>query len=184
MRHFFVTGLPRCRSAWFANLLTYGDSFCFHDAWHGLDSVEAIRPKLESVDNCPQSVGISDPALLLFWREMSEWYPDAKWVVVKRDYLDTVRSCTKITTPNRRASLGPMAEELDALTEAMSPLVIDFTDITAETISELENYLDVDCGPKERIEMLLKFNVQIDVELLRESLAALLRNPPSFLKAA
>lgn len=182
MRHFFITGLPRCRSAWFANLLTYGDSFCFHDAWCGLGSVEAIRPKLENM--CRPLVGISDPALLLFWRKMARWYPDAKWVVINRNYLETVYSCTKVTTPNRRASLLPMAKELAALVSELDPLVLEFDRITSETISELEDYLEVDCGPEERIEMLLKFNVQIDPNLLRSSLADVLKNPPSFLKAA
>ena len=198
MRHFFITGLPRCRSAWFANLLTYGnrygESFCFHDAWHGLESVEAIRPKLENMcgqlvhyddhHKCRPVVGISDPALLLFWRQMAEWYPDAKWVVVLRDYKDAVKSCTKVTTPNRKVALLPMVKELGALVSELDPMVIEFGDITSETITKLENYLDVDFGPKERIEMLLKFNVQIDPALLQSSIANVLENPPSFLKAA
>lgn len=31
-RNFYITGLPRCRTAWFANLFTGRDSFCFHEA--------------------------------------------------------------------------------------------------------------------------------------------------------
>lgn len=182
MRHVFLTGLPRCRSAWFANLLTYGDSFCFHDAWHGLDSVEAIRPKLKNM--CRPVVGISDPALVLFWRQMAEWYPDAKWVVVKRDFLETRLSCARITQNNQKEALLKMVVALDDIAYELKPMEIDFANITAETIAELESYLFVDCGPKERIEMLLKFNVQIDPNLLRSSLADVLRNPPSFLKAA
>ncbi len=168
-RKFWITGLPRCRSAWFANLLTYGDSFCYHDAFLGLDKLEDIREKLSKSRPWATNIGISDPALVLFWERMVEWYPDAKWIVVWRD-VDMN---------------WPLANHLGSLSElvfVVKPLELDFNSITANTILEVQDYLGVDIGPKERIEMLLNFNVQIDPKILRARIASVKANPPEFLK--
>lgn len=185
MKHFFLTGLPRCKSAFFANLLTYGDSFCYHDAFLGLDKLEDIHCKLKI---CPQlgtfsTVGISDPALVLFWERMVEWYPDAKWIVVKRPEREVVKSCAelKLHIPNIRQKLWRDGVFLQQITQSVNPLVLDFYQINSETVLKIEDYLGVNLGPKERIEMLLNFNVQIDPKILRKRIASVKSNPPQFI---
>ena len=44
-RNFFVLGLPRSRTAWLANFLTYDGYFCFHEGIDGCRSIDDYKKK-------------------------------------------------------------------------------------------------------------------------------------------
>ena len=46
MSNFFVVGLPRSRTAWLANFLTYEDKFCFHEGINGCSTLKEYKNKL------------------------------------------------------------------------------------------------------------------------------------------
>ena len=94
-KHFFVSGLPRSRTAWLANLLTYEDSFCFHDALKYCTELKDLKDVFKRV---PQGyVGNSDSALVLFYRELMAMFPESKWLFVYRNFKDCVTATLKLS---------------------------------------------------------------------------------------
>jgi len=78
---FFITGLPRSRTAWLANFFTSGSVFCWHDL------LRTKKPcDLDQYESLPgvAHYGDSDSALLLCAEQVQRLHPDAHWVVVHR----------------------------------------------------------------------------------------------------
>lgn len=88
MHRFFLTGLPRSRTAWLAALFSTGESICWHDALLLCRSVGDL-PKLFGSVRC---AGDSDSGLILFHSDVVTLFPDAPWVVVERDPDEAFRS--------------------------------------------------------------------------------------------
>ncbi len=182
MNHAFLTGLPRCRSAWFSNLLTYDKSFFFHDAFDGLENFEEFKELMEFGDGAFDMIGVSDPSLLLFWEEVSFWYPNSKWVVIRRGFEDVVESSQKIGI-NRKA-LEFFYDKMIALENALNPLVVNFKDLNPGTIFKISEYLGVNSGHIERISQLCRMNVQVERSLIVKRGAEIASNPPTMLLEA
>lgn len=90
MTPFFITGLPRSRTAWLANFFTWRESFCHHDALRMGLSVEALREQLESVP--ARYVGDSDSGLVMFAEQIVKEWPDARWLLVQRPVRECLES--------------------------------------------------------------------------------------------
>lgn len=172
VRHFFITGLPRSRTAWFANYLTFGDSFCLHDGFRGLKSVEDFPARLNVYEGAS---GNSDPANVLFWQRLVEWYPQAKWVVVVRPFGEVVVSCNRILPP-RIHQLVPWENlcrfntQLDQLVARLDPMIVPFHGITPELAMKVAAYCGVYAGDVRRAEQLCQLNVQLDPTFLYSAL--------------
>lgn len=87
---FFITGLPRSRSAWLANFFTWGKAFCLHDAMTKGAYCRAVIDQLLPL-RCAYA-GDADSALCLVAPEMQRLLPDAKWLLVRRDRADAQES--------------------------------------------------------------------------------------------
>lgn len=74
---FFITGLPRSRSAWLANWLTTDASLVYHDVPLPMDLRGEWR-----------QVGFSGPELAVEYEMINRLYPGARWVVVLRNEAD------------------------------------------------------------------------------------------------
>lgn len=86
---FFITGLPRTRTAWLANLFCTESTVCFH---------EPTAKVLELVSGFPWlRVGVSDATLTLRWPAIKEAWPNARWLYVERDPADAMRSFLRFT---------------------------------------------------------------------------------------
>lgn len=93
MSLFFITGLPRSRTAWLSLLLTHGsESFCHHDGLKGFSVKGLVHEMRESGYT---NTGDSDSALLLHLEEVIRLVPDAKWVIVNRDPVASMDSYWK-----------------------------------------------------------------------------------------
>lgn len=73
MTPFFITGLPRSRTAWLANWLTTDSSLVYHDVPMPVDLREEWK-----------QIGFSGPELAAEHECMTRLYPAAKWLVVLR----------------------------------------------------------------------------------------------------
>lgn len=89
-RKFFILALPRSRTAWLANFLTYGPSFCFHEGLVGCQSISDLRRKMASIDS--EVVGNSDCGNILLIDHIVKEFPNAKFVVIHRDLQDVEKS--------------------------------------------------------------------------------------------
>lgn len=90
MTPFFITGLPRCRTAWLANLFTYGPAFCYHDGIgycrHPQELAELLaRP---GALYC----GDADSALVLCAQTVVEQFPEARWLQIIRPMSEALQS--------------------------------------------------------------------------------------------
>jgi hypothetical protein len=94
MKNYFVTGYPRSRTAWLANLLTCGPSFCCHDATKGGEGVESVVDEFERIAATEHAeyIGDSDSGLLLYVEEMENRFPCSPWVLVSRDAKEAIAS--------------------------------------------------------------------------------------------
>ena len=137
---FFITGLPRSRTAWLANLFTYGNSFCWHDACKGGLNADSVVEALSSV-NTPY-VGDSDSGLLLLYNAILARFPDSRWLLVRRHHVDAYKSFVKhfkergyggISVKDVQESvfegLATNLQELSTALPAMQKLEVDFEDL-------------------------------------------------------
>jgi hypothetical protein len=87
---FFITGLPRSRTTWLANLLTFGEVFCHHDLIGCVHSLHEFECEMSR-----ENVGDSDSGLMSISRSVVETWPGARWLMVMRDREDAWRALEK-----------------------------------------------------------------------------------------
>lgn len=90
---FFIVGLPRTRTSWMSNFLTYKTSFCFHEAIRLCYKIEDMIALFESVDE--PNVGDADCRIIEFQKDFRKMFPNAKWIYIKRDIKDVIYSLEK-----------------------------------------------------------------------------------------
>jgi len=159
---FFITGLPRTRTAWLANLLTYQSSFCFHEAFklHNIDSYVKTLNELTY-----RYVGDSDCSLPLIINDLMDIYPESKIVIIERDINDVYNSLTKLFVCDNTKLMSILSVALGLIEELKQNhpcLVVRFNDIN-EQIKTIWEY----CIPSikfnhERHEMLKSLTVTIN----------------------
>ena len=165
-----------------ATLMTYGPSFCYHDGFVGVDRFEDFTNKLWATPGI--KIGNSDPANVFFWERINESFPDAKWIVIQRDFEETFRSCQKAFPEISRQILWSMADKLAELTAKLKPVVIDFDAITPNLCKMIARHCGVHAGSTERIEQLCRLNIQVDPKRLRQEIESLISRPSELLKNA
>lgn len=168
---FFITGLPRSRTAWLANFLSYGEMFCFHDSMRELDHVDELKSVFDRAEFA-KAVGHSDPMNLLFQNAMIRNFPDAKWVLIERD-KDCVERAAKRAF-DRSFNADYYLRKVADLREKPNVLTVRFEDLDGAKALEIGRWL---CpgwtSPEPRNEMLERMNVQLDPAILRRDLAKL-----------
>jgi len=88
MSEFYLIGLPRCRSLWFSHLLTYGNSYCYHERLS--KRIDMYKPTLPDLDTLGHSnVGSADTCPSRFDNELVQ---DSPVVVIHRNFDDVTRS--------------------------------------------------------------------------------------------
>lgn len=175
-RYFFITGLPRSRSSWVANYLSYGDTMCFHDGFLGCDNLEAFCAKLR---NChAPAVGNADPMNAVYEEALHSAFPDAKWVVLRRSLPEAQAASEKaFGWQDPKRSIEGVREKVGDVILRRNPMVVDVKDLNYEVAMAVGTYVNPrwDC-PKERVDMLLTFNVQLE----QDRLDALVAAPPAY----
>lgn len=91
---FFITGLPRTRTAWLANLFTTDTTVCFHEPRESIEAIVAAYPELR--------IGVADSTLPMKYPGLREKWPQARWLYVKRNPADAMRSFVKFTRNHYR----------------------------------------------------------------------------------
>lgn len=81
---FFITCLPRSRSAWIANWLTTDRSICYHDTPFDRELLRTTK-----------FVGFCGPELVEDFDVIRMDYPGSQWVAVVRDQNDALDSFVK-----------------------------------------------------------------------------------------
>lgn len=173
MKYFFVTGRPRSRTAWLANFLTWGDTFCFHDALRLVDDPRQIGQVFARVSHAA-AVGLADPAILFFQDALRAAYPGAAWIFIDRDCRETIPAFDRVlsqqASPESIASIESHAARL-----LWQPGVIRVPyaqlDAFAPSLGRMVRGPQFD-SPRERLSSLSRLQVQIHPGVLAEELSA------------
>lgn len=104
-RQFFITGLPRSRTAWLANFFTTENCFCYHDA---LSFISPVNMPYQFTRHVETIVGDSDSALVIHMSIMLRLFPTAAWVFVRRPVEEAASSYWK--TFGNRYPCGPQTQ--------------------------------------------------------------------------
>lgn len=96
MNVFFITGLPRSRTAWLANFMTHRSSFCFHERLKDCARPQDLAYHLRTAEARHHLfVGDSDSILPLHAPKVIEQFPEARWIIVWRDATKAALSYVK-----------------------------------------------------------------------------------------
>ena len=90
---FFILSTARCRSSWFGNLFTYKDSFCYNEELRYISNWDEL---IERIERRPEKyVGFEDPELLHYIETLYELFPQATYVLLERDRLESEMSLAR-----------------------------------------------------------------------------------------
>lgn len=162
---FFVTGLPRSRTAWLANFLTWGNTFCYHDIFLRCQRPDEVLQLFAAAPGV--AVGNSDPANLFFQDRLMQLFPSAKWVIVNRSPEDASRSARAAGMPPRTVELH--VPKLAELRRKVDALLVPFEKLDQLAMAVGRYINPAFDSPAERNQMLSGFNVQIEKHLLRKA---------------
>lgn len=160
MNNFFIVSLPRSRTAWLANYLTCGDSFCFHEGLMGCDSIKALKGKMEAT-RFP-IVGNSDCGNILFLEEIMDEFPEAKFVFIHRSPSEVEEELSRIGLPDN----GLVAIEASRMNSYDSiGLHVEYEDLKNKSFcAEIYTYCTDQPFNQDRWEMLDKLDILIFVD--------------------
>lgn len=162
----FICSLPRSKTGWIANFLTYGPSFCFHELCGRVNKLSEYPAALRSAS--APFVSVSDSGNLFAIDRLIELFPHCRLVVVRRDRMDVDRSLRKLGF-EITDTLAILDEDLDRIEKiyASRVLSLDFERLDARALWSW-------CVPgipinELRLSMLETLNVQIKPTVLHES---------------
>lgn len=150
---FFITGLPRSRTAWFAEFMTYNGVYCHHELLNNIKNKSDFECIMKSGDN----VGNSDCGLFITNHE--DMFPEAKTVIIHRD-LNDVRDSLKNKGINFPVNL---LRNIEILNSAMNGLHVDFLDIN-KRLEEIYYYCTAKEVDAKRAKKYIDKNIQSEVK--------------------
>src|SRR3990172_8683928 len=96
-KYFVVVTPPRTRSTWLANFLSWGVSYCFHEALPEVSRVAELPIKFSNV---PFSVvGMVDNGAAMFSNKLLEAFPTAAFAVITRPREEVARELAGLNLP-------------------------------------------------------------------------------------
>lgn len=107
---FFIVAMPRSRTYWLSQFLTHGDVTCHHELLGDVASFEEYAAALGPDD------GAAETAAILLWRPLLRSFPDARYVIVRRDPVEVDRS---LAAHGITADVARLARSLDQAQEGL-----------------------------------------------------------------
>jgi len=173
MNRFFITGYPRSRTAWLANLFTTGDVFCYHEAevmCGGLEnSIDMLCQKTGKI------VGNSCSAILIRQDVYKKHFPNARYLLVKRNPLEVRVGIERIfsrelTNIQIDHVMDVILKQVTSFVENFGPMVVEYENLNDEAeIKRIWKHL-LPNGPEidmVRYRMLNSMNIQLTEEALK-----------------
>jgi hypothetical protein len=149
-RNFFVIGLPRSRTAWFAAWLSDGDSLCQHEAMSGCPSIDHYKSKLGMG-------GDSSTASMML--DINDLYPDAPILVIERDESHAIRFGIDVMNIDEASSVE-IIDNLKQRLDMIDAERVHFDDID-ENLEWIWTHLKGTPFDHERAELFKGLNIQV-----------------------
>jgi len=144
---FFVLGLPRSRTAWLANFLTYDGLFCYHEGTGGCHSIDEYKDKIAGK-------GDSNTGLALF--DFEPHFKDSKIVVIDSTIDRSVKFAADVFNVDVKDSMKALKNRLDNI----EGLHIDIKDIN-NRLSDIWEFIANSPMDYERANSLINMNIQV-----------------------
>lgn len=90
---FVIFSLPRSRTAWLSQWLTYGPQTCGHDEVIGRSSVSELAGHLRSL------AGSVETGAVIGWRALRAALPESRFLVLRRDPTEVIMSLHRAGIP-------------------------------------------------------------------------------------
>lgn len=145
--NYFVVGLPRSRTAWLANFLTYDGNFCYHEGLNGCSSIEEYKEKLGN------NKGDSCTGLPLI--DLEGEFPEAPKLIIESDVQDSVEFAKNMYGFDLTKELTDFKCKMDS----MKGMRVKLENIN-DSLEDIWKYLIGTPYDKERGDMLSNMNVQ------------------------
>lgn len=172
---FFITGLPRSRTAWFSVASTTHSSICYHEPTKGLSSFDELRdfwtPKY-GVD-----IGVSDSSLALqVGRILDELKP--RTLVIHRPLDEAIKSFAKYATDNDLPYDGKWCSEFGEMSALALATIGSHPLVKTVRFGELDDYAVMcDClkwllpnAEFPDLKSLMGFNIQVQSSVIKDYL--------------
>src|SRR6185437_13562353 len=128
MNGFVIFALPRSRTNWLSQFLSYGDWHCGHDQLRYMRSLDDVKNWL-ALENTGSCETVAAP----FWRLLVKYTPDIRAVTIRRPIEEVTESLIRLGVPTPpdeiRKSLANLDHKLDQIEGRMVPNVksIDYS---------------------------------------------------------
>ena len=164
-KNFFIFGYPRSRTAWFANLFTTGDVFCYHEIIPFTDN-ETLRNQL--ADRQYGKIGVSEPNPMAY-DLIAKLYPDSPKVFIFRAVEDVIISMQKAFNVTRESQISFTKSCVKSVLNMLGDETVEPVDFNSLNDDKIICKVWWHCIGSEpdhnRIKLLKNFNVQIDRQL-------------------
>lgn len=180
MRNFFILSLPRSRTAWLANFLTFENSFCFHEGLLECDKVDKLKSLFASTGK--QIVGNSDCGNILFLDELIKAFPDAKYVVIKRPLEEVKKEMRGMGLGDWDGwTLDISEKRMNEVMKDVDALIIDYHDLDEQACKQIWDHCIGTPFNSTRWRMLDGLDIQIILQKKLEYMRSKLGNIQSLM---
>jgi len=148
MNNFLVLGLPRSRTAWLANFLTYSDIICTHEGLNGCNNINEYLDKFK-----PKS-GDSNTGLMMF--DFERYFRDFKIIIIDNT-VDSAVEFSKRYYHHDSTELMTIAQRRLSKTEGLH---VPFKSIN-DNLEKIWDYVSGEQFDERRAKFLINLDVQI-----------------------
>lgn len=159
---FFIIGMPRSRTAWLSNFMTYDGIYCHHEGLNNCNSIQEYEDKIGND-------GDSSTGLMLV--DIKSLFPDRKLLLIDAPIERTIEFTKETYGVVNLDYIHYMKERLDAL----DGMRVKLEDISSRT-KEIWEYLTDKEYDDKRTKLLSTLFVETPVELMNEKAAMRLFN--------
>ena len=124
---FFITGLPRTRTAWMSQFFTTNESYCYHEALRKAVTTGKVADTM--LNRNEYYVGNSDSSLPFYIDDMMEYFPDAPILIIERDVFEVDQSLRNLFGGNHDEVLIKTMRELVRIEKEYHTVSVSFEEL-------------------------------------------------------
>ena len=171
MNNFFITGLPRSRTAWLSTFFTGNNCFCYHEVIRVSDGFDDAIQKL--LNRKEMYVGNSDSSLPIWMDKIDHILHRSPIVIIERNIDEVAHSLTKTFGKyDYTIVLDLTLKGLETMKNRYNYISVDYNKLNEQVYLEMIwNF----CTPnipfdKDKFETLKAINISINKDLYMKSL--------------